>query len=59
VRDEIEDEVVRLVGAGEVVAAVVDHVVGSQRPHEVELAGVVDTGHVRAGPLGQLDCERA
>jgi hypothetical protein len=59
VRDQIQDQVVRLVGAGEVVAAVVDHLVGSQRPHELELAGVVDTGNVCAGPLGQLDRERA
>ena len=46
-------------GAGEVLAAVVDHLVGAERAHEVELAGVVDAGHVRAAPLGELDRERA
>ena len=47
------------VAAGEVLAAVVDHLVGAERPHEVELAGVVDAGHVRTEPLGELDRERA
>jgi hypothetical protein len=59
VGDKVEDDVVRLVPAGEVLAAVVDHHVGSERAHQVELAGVVDTGHVRTGPLRQLDGERA
>ena len=57
--DEIEDQVVRLVAASEIVAAVVDHLVGAERPHELELAGVVDSGHVRPKTLGQLDGERA
>jgi hypothetical protein len=57
--DEIEDPVVRLGAAGEVFAVVVDHLVGAQRPHEVELAGVVDSGHVGTCPLRQLDRERA
>ena len=59
VRDEIEDQVVRLLGAGEVLAAVVDHLVGAERPHERELGGVVDARHVRAESLGELDRERA
>ena len=58
-RDEVEDEVVRLDGAGEVLAAIVDHLVGTQRPHELQLAGVVDPGDVRADALGELDRERA
>ena len=38
--------VVRLGAAGEVFAEVVNDLVGAKRPHEVELAGVVDSGHV-------------
>ena len=44
---------------GEVVAAVVEHLVGPEGEHVVELAGVVDPGHVRTGLLGDLDRERA
>jgi hypothetical protein len=57
--DEIEDEVVRLVGIGEVLTAVVDDVVSTERPHEVKLAGVVDAGHVRTESFGELDREGA
>ncbi len=45
--------------AGEVLGAVVDHLVGSARAHEVELGGVVDAGHMDAGGRGQLQRERA
>ena len=38
--------------------AVVDHLVRAHRQHEVLLAGVVDTSHVSAEPLGELDRER-
>jgi hypothetical protein len=58
VRHEIEDEVVAQAAAGEVVCAMIDHVVRAERPHEVELGGVVHPGHVGASPLGQLDGER-
>ena len=54
---QVQNEVVRL-PVGEVLAVVVDDLVGTERAHEVELAGVVDAGHVCAGPLGQLDRER-
>ena len=57
VRDEVEDEVVRPV-PGEVVAAVVDDLVGAERAHEVELAGVVDPRDVRTRQLRELDGER-
>src|SRR5919109_294253 len=56
--DEIQDEVVWLVAAGKVLASVIDHLVRADRPHEVQLAGVVDTGHMRTQSLGQLDGER-
>ena len=57
--DEVEDEVVRLVATREVLTAVVDDFVSTERPHEVELAGIVDTGHVCTEPLGELDREGA
>jgi hypothetical protein len=47
IRDEIEDEVIALVGTGEVGALVVDHLVRAERPHEVKLAAVVDSSYVR------------
>jgi hypothetical protein len=57
VSDEIQNEVVWLVTAGEVLAAVVDHFIGTERPHELELAAIVDAGDVRAEAFGQLDGE--
>jgi hypothetical protein len=41
----------------EVLATVVDHVIRADRPHEVELARVVDAGHLCAEPLGELNRE--
>src|SRR4029453_5322363 len=55
VSDEIEDQVVARAGAGDVLTAVVDHGVRAERPHEVELAGVVDPRDVRTEPLGELE----
>ncbi len=55
---EVEDEVER-VAPGPVVGTEVDDVIGSERPHEVELAGVVDTRDVGTRGRGQLDGERA
>jgi hypothetical protein len=55
--DEIEDEGIGLLGTGEVVALVVDHLVRAERSHEVKLAVVVDPGYVRTELLGQLDGE--
>jgi hypothetical protein len=57
--DEVEDHVVRLVSTGEVLAAVIDHLVRSDRVHQIQLPRVVDAGHVRTAPLRQLDRERA
>jgi hypothetical protein len=56
-RNEVEDVIERC-ELREVRAAVVDHLVGAQRPHELELARVVDAGHVRPRALGELDRER-
>ena len=57
-RDEVEHEVVGLL-AGEVVDAVVEHLVGAEGAHEVELARVVHPRHVRPGGLGELHREGA
>jgi hypothetical protein len=57
VRHQIEHTVVPLAGAREVLRPVVDNVIRAERPHEVELAGVVDARDVRARPLGELDRE--
>ena len=59
VGDEVEDEVVGLVGPGEVLLVVVDDLVGTDVSHELELGRVVDGGDVGAEPLGELDGERA
>jgi hypothetical protein len=56
--DQIEDQVVGL-PPREVLAAVVDDVVGAERAHELELAGVVDTRDMSTESLGELDGERA
>jgi pyrimidine operon attenuation protein/uracil phosphoribosyltransferase len=53
----MSDEVVRRVIASEVIAAEVDHLIGTERPHELELVTVVDTGHLRTEPFSQLDGE--
>src|SRR4029078_6401428 len=57
--DEVDERVVRLIRAREVLAAVVDHLVGTERAHEVELAGIVDARDMRTAPLGELDRETA
>ena len=59
VGNEVEDHVVRVVAAREVVGSVVDHVVGTERPHVIQLAIVVDARHVGAESLGELDRERS
>ncbi len=55
--DEVQHQIEGL-EPGEVLALVVDHRVSPQLPHKVELARVVDPGHVRPRELGQLDGER-
>ena len=42
-RNEIEDQVVRLLGTGEVLASVVDHLVGAERPHERRACSALST----------------
>jgi len=55
--DEVQHMVVRL-EPGEVLTVVVDHLVGAEHLHVIQLAGIVDGGDVSAGPLGELDGKR-
>src|ERR1700682_1215211 len=52
--DRVEDDVVRLAVLGEVFLRVVDHLVRSERSHELEVLGVAYRGDVRAEGPGQL-----
>src|SRR4029453_4003545 len=51
VRGQVQNQVVRLGGPGEVVSAIVDHVIRADRTHEVQLGGVAERGDGRTGPL--------
>jgi hypothetical protein len=53
--DCVEDDVVRLAVLGEVFLRVVDHPVGSQRCHELEVLRVAHRSDVGAEVLGQLN----
>ena len=55
VRGQVQNQVVRLGGPGEVVSAIVDHAIRTDRPHEVQLGGVVNTGDVSTEPLRELN----
>ena len=57
VRGQVQNQVVRLGGPGEVVSAIVDHAIRTDRPHEVQLGGVVNTGDVSTEPLRELNRE--
>ena len=57
--DVVEDDVVALWALGEVLARVVDDVVGAERADQLELAGAADAGHLGAHRLGDLHGEGA
>jgi hypothetical protein len=52
--DGVEDDVVRLAVLGEVFLRVVDHLIGSQRCHELEVLRVAHRGDVGAEEPGEL-----
>jgi hypothetical protein len=55
----VEDDVVALLGSGEVGPRVVNDVVGPERPDQVDVAGAAHTRHLGAKRLGDLDGEGA
>src|SRR5215207_5087284 len=55
---QIQDEVVALGTAREVLLRVVDDAVHADRAQHVELRGSIHTGHFRSKRLGELKCER-
>ena len=57
--DVVEDDVVALLGAGEVGPGVVDDVVGAERADQVDVAGAAHTRHLGAERLGELYGEGA
>ena len=59
VAPDVEDEVVAPAVVGDVGVRVVDHVIGAERAHEVDLLGAGDAGDVRSERLGDLDGEGA
>lgn len=59
VADQIEDHVVVFAPACEVIAAVVDDVVGTERAHEFGVACACDRGHFCADRFGDLHGECA
>ena len=56
---QLEDDVVAPAAPGEVLAGVVDDVVGAERPDQLQVPGAAHPGHLGAEPLGQLDGEGA
>ena len=54
----VEDPVPALADRGVVHGRVVEHVIGAEGPHEVELSRAADAGHLRTAALGDLDRER-
>ena len=57
--DEVEDEVIAGIAAGEVLGAVVDDVVGADGAHELGVAGAADAADLGPVRLGDLDREGA
>ena len=57
--DVVEDEVVLLSAPGEVVAGVVDDVVGADRTDQVHVPGAAHAGDLGPERLGDLHRERA
>jgi hypothetical protein len=55
----VENEVVRLAAPREVVARVVDHVIGADRSDQVDVPWAAHAAHFGAESLGDLDGERA
>ena len=53
--DGVEDDVEALAGFREVVLRVVDHPVGPERSHELEVPGSANRGDVGVEGPGQLD----
>ena len=53
--DSVEDDVVRLTVLREVILQVVDHLVGAERAHELDVLRVGDGGDMRAEVLGELN----
>src|SRR3954466_8874606 len=56
---DVEDDVVPAAPVGDLLAGVVDNVVGTERTHLVDLAGAAHAGDLGAGGLGQLHREGA
>src|SRR5258705_13899100 len=52
--DGVEDHVVGLAVLGEVLVRVVDHFVGTERSHQLDVLGVAHGGHAGAEALGEL-----
>jgi hypothetical protein len=55
----LQDQVIALPGAGEVLLGVVDDLVGTDRADHVQALGAAHPGHLGAEGLGQLDREAA
>src|SRR5919197_883636 len=56
---DVKDYVVRVAAVYKVLAGVVDHMIGTDRAHDVDLARAADAGHLCPACLCDLHCERA
>src|SRR3954447_23366319 len=54
---KLEDHVVASRTRGDALLGVVDHVIGTEPPHYVDVAGAADAGDLGAEVLGDLDGE--
>ena len=59
IADVVEDEVVALARSREILLRVVDHVVGAERAHQLDVARAADAGDFGAEVLGDLHGECA
>jgi hypothetical protein len=58
VHDVVEDDVVALPAAGEVLLGVVDDVLCPERPDQLDVPGAGDAGDIGPERLGDLDGKR-
>src|SRR5262245_23419187 len=53
----VENYVVMLITLGEIFLRVIDHPIGADRFHKIDIAGAADASHVCTKGFRNLDCE--
>src|SRR5437868_14584826 len=59
VADQIVDHVVTLIGLGKILLDVIDHVIGADRLHKIDIARAANTGDLSSERFRDLDRESA